>query len=420
MTSVVAPGGLLTLRWPDEPAWNALLRPIAGALERALERLGAPVGDVQLEPGAPGVLVAARTGAIALDPALLAGPHPLDEALAARAEEGRLHALDRWRRAAAAVLEGAAHVTLPEEPDAPPWWRVACAVEAADRAAPELGSMAFELADWLLAPEAGVGDGRRGAWYVRWLRRVGEPRWSEPTDEAWAAFGRWLFGSAAAEAPIPIAAASAEPGSWSAAPLSFRRVRIAAGPAGARVVPNGLGGAPLLVPDGHRETLLLAARAGGDVGVRLDPAGPVGTWALRSGRTGERFGAARGIELTLRADGTGEVTLADAFVGPATEDALSLAAQFGVSGTVLGRWRVAAVDGDAVIVALSDVRPVGVTVHPRGRFGFAIPAGPFLGRAEGMLARVNGTRWRVKRVEEGIEAEGRELGPTIVLRFGEA
>jgi hypothetical protein len=151
-----------------------------------------------------------------------------------------------------------------------------------------------------------------------------------------------------------------------------------------------------------------------DNGAAFQSPGSVGT-ATRC--TGERFGAARGIEVELRADGTGEVTLADAFIGPATESALSLAAQFGVSGTLLGRWRVVAVTPD-ILVELGEVKPMGVTVHPRGRFGFAMPAGPFLGRAEGWLSRIGGTRWRIRPIEGGVEAEGGELGPTIVLRLG--
>ncbi|MFN7147724.1 MAG: hypothetical protein ACK4YP_28400, partial [Myxococcota bacterium] len=274
------------------------------------------------------------------------------------------------------------------------------------------------------APERGVADGRRAAWLARWARvRAGgaDPAWAPPTPESWRAFGRWLFDPAGASvgAPVVLAPTTAQPGAWEAAPLSFRRVRLAAGPAGGRLHADGAAVAePLALPAGERATVLLASVSGGPASARLDPAGPVGPWILRSGRTDQRFGAARGIELVLRPDGVGEVTLADAFIGPATEDALSLAARFGVSGMILGRWRLVGTDGDTATIELSDVNPVGVTVHPRGRRGFAIPAGPILGRAEGWLSRVGGTRWRVRPIEDGgVEAEGRDLGPTVVLRF---
>lgn len=404
----------LTLRLPEDPAWRALLAPVTPVLARALARLE-PRPDVipPVVPGHPGVLVSVTPDALALDPALLDGPHPLDTTRAARSEEAAVVALDRWRRASAAVLEGAALLALPDEPGAPAWWRVARAVEAADRAAPELGILWSELADWMAAPEEGVGDGRRGAWYVRWAG----PSWRAPDVEAWRAFGAYLFGRAGEGAPVHLVAVPTEPGDWNAAPLSFRRVRLRGGAAGASLGLRGVVGDAPRLPADERATVLLASLAGGSASARLEPVGPVGTWVLRSGRTGERFGAARGIEVELRADGTGEVTLADAFIGPATESALSLAAQFGVSGTLLGRWRVVAVTPD-ILVELGEVKPMGVTVHPRGRFGFAMPAGPFLGRAEGWLSRIGGTRWRIRPIEGGVEAEGGELGPTIVLRLG--
>ncbi len=402
----------------------ALLGPVASIVSRALARLE-PCPDA-LPPvvsGAPGgPLVDARPDGLALDPALLDGPHPLDESRGAASEEALHVTLDRWRRAAGAVLEGAALLALPEEPGAPAWWRQARAVEAADRAAPELGLLWSELAAWCAAPEAGVGDGRMGAWYVRWSRREGEPAWAPVTPERWLAFGRWLFDASGAVvgAPVLLVGETAPPGAWDAAPLSFRRVRVDAAAGGARLRVEGAVAEPARLVAGERATVLVGVVEGGHVSAVVEPIGPVGAWVLRSGRTGQRFGAARGIELELRPDGVGEVTLADAFIGPATEDALSLARQFGVSGTLLGRWKLVGMDGDTAVIELGDVKPQGVTVHPRGRRGFAIPAGPILGRAEGWLARVGGTRWRVRPIEEGVEAEGDQLGPTVVLRFARA
>ena len=429
---------LLTLRFPDDdPRWSALLGPVSGVVARAVERLGF-AGDLPpvvagAGPAAGSTAEGARAegasaegaraegataSGIPLDPALLDGPHPLDAARAAAAGDAYL-CLDRWRRAAAFVIEGAALLTLPDEPHAPAWWRRARAVEAADRAAPELGILWSELLGVYAAPEAGVGEGRAGAWYARWLRRGESVAWEAPTDAAWAAFGRWVFDAAgaAAGAPAPLHAVSAPPGAWEAAPLSFRRVRVDAGAAGARLQVDGAEADPAVIVAGDRATVLVTARAGGPCVATVTPAGPVGTWELRSGRTGPRFGAARGIELQLRADGTGDVTLADAFIGPATEDALSLAAQFSVSGTLMGRWKLVGMEGAAAIVELGAVTPVGVTVHPKGRFGFAMPAGPLLGRAEGWLARMGGTRWRVRPIDEGVEASGSDLGPDVVLRF---
>lgn len=235
-------------------------------------------------------------------------------------------------------------------------------------------------------------------------------------------FGAWLFGRAGAEAPLPLRPASRPPGPWVAGPRSFRRIRVDGGPAGARPEATGCVLPPTRFAGGESGIVLVGALDAGAATVELRPLGPVGSWTLRTGRSGERFGAARNMELTLKADGTGEVTLADAFVGPATPEALLLAEQYGVSGTLRGRWRVVRAgdgsDPDGLVVEIADLTPMGVTVHPRGRFGFAVPAGPFLGRAEGWLRRANGTRWRLRPYEDGFEAVGEDLGRQVALVFG--
>ena len=139
---------------------------------------------------------------------------------------------------------------------------------------------------------------------------------------------------------------------------------------------------------------------------------------VRAGRTEGRVGAARGMELTLQADGTCDLTLADAFLGPTTGGALDLASRFGVSGLLVGSWRVIAHDGEQAIVRLGPVRSEAITVHPRGRRGFAMPAGPMLGATQGWLERAAGTRWRIQPMDGGFEAVSSDLGPTVTLVFG--
>jgi hypothetical protein len=401
----------MSLRWPDDPAWNALMTPISPLLERALARLEV---EFDLEWGdADGAVRSERR--IVLDRRLLAASpwHPVDAAWREAAEDAAPLAIDRWRRAAGAILAAAN-----EGSEGPEWWRRGVAVEAADHAAPELGLLWPALADWYRAPETGADTAEKAAWFVRWRRLEGQTRWAAPTEAEWMAFGAWLFSRAADDAPLPIRPAVRRPGGWTAAPLSFRRIRVEAGAAGARLEARGCVCPPARFAAGQAGVVLVGALDGASCDLLVAPLGPVGRWAVRTGRSGERFGAARNMELTLWADGRGEVTLADAFVGPATAEALSLADQFGVSGTLMGRWKV--VDTEGPVIEISGLVPQGITVHPRGRFGFAVPAGPFLGRAEGWLRRAEGSRWRLRPYEAGFEALGDDAGRQVALVFAPA
>ncbi|MDP2316827.1 MAG: hypothetical protein Q8P41_28305, partial [Pseudomonadota bacterium] len=129
----------MTPRFPDDPRWAALFAPVSTVLARALERLEPrPERLPAVVAGTPGVLLEVRPDGIALDPALLdpALHHPRDAAWLDRMpEEVHALALDRWRRAAATVLEGVAlaaqaEVPLPDDVGAPAWWRPARAAEA--------------------------------------------------------------------------------------------------------------------------------------------------------------------------------------------------------------------------------------------------------------------------------------------------
>jgi hypothetical protein len=403
----------LLFSWPDDPRWNALFNPIAGVLERAAARLD-PRPSVVPPPIGPGEGQFPIPGELLEDVVYAAS----DAAWRDRAPpEIQALAPDRWRRAAGEVLVPFAASAMPEEPGAPLCWQGARAMEAVDRAAPELGILWQPLADELRGSEAQHAARARWAWFIRWRR---SPTWAPPSPDEWLAFGRWLFDPVegpASGAPVllPIAAPCA-PGPWNAVAYGWRRVLAEPGPAGARLTPSGAAfGPPVFVPAGVRTVTLFGSFESGAAAVLSEPLGPVGTWTLRVGRMDSRFGAARGIDLQLRPDGSAEVILADAFVGPTTGTSASLAAKFGVSGSVVGRWRVSAADADAVTVEIRDIRPQGVTVHPRGRRGFAVPAGPVLGAAEGWIARLSGTRWRVTRTAEGLDVTGSDLGPTIAL-----
>lgn len=388
---------------PAAPAWAALFSPLRPLLSAALDRLS-------LKPAVlPPVVVAddGRIGltrrGIALDPALL-GPAarlPDDDAWAAADPAVAALALDRWRRAAGAVLEGVALAGIAEELGGPApatWWVLGPAAEAVDRAAPELGWLWPEAADLVRRPEVPLDQApRRAGWLVRWWRQQGLP-WvvGERPDldpARWDAFGAWLDDPAhgpLSQAPAPIErgpavlAQDARP----IPPLAFQRVGIQAGPPGAVV--RWPGGA-ILAASGERRTRLVGAGA-----LEVDDALPLGTWKLSAGTWGDRLGAARGIELDLRANGRLDLVFADAFAGPAAgSQILDLAAQFGVSGVGSGSYRVTRVDGPGQGVLVFDrLSADSLTVHPRFGGSFALPAAMFIDPVHRALAAMQGVDWR--------------------------
>jgi len=420
----------VNLRWPDDDAWAALAAPLQAVLEPALDRLS-------LRPAELPPVVAARPGeagltprGIALDPSLL-GPgtrHPLDDAWALDHPGVAALALDRWRRAAGLVLEGVALAGLQDEIGAPlprTWWTLGPAADAVDRAAPELGWLWPEAADMLLHPEVGLAAApRRGAWLLRWFRAT-ERRWAvgerpQLDDDAWAAFGAWLDDlghGPAADCPVPLSrgAAGAVDAAVDAAPLSFHRLRVEVGAAGAVV---GWGsGRQALLPGDHHE-VLVPVRGGGPVDVDLLPVLPPGAWRLAGGTVGERPGAARGIDLDLRPDGCIDMVFADAFAGPPTPYLLGLAKTVGVSGTGTGRYHLVRADGPGRGALRFDaLTPDLLTVHPRLGGRFALPAETFLGPVNKALQAMTGVVWEFFADGDDLRLEAPVFGAHTVLRL---
>ncbi|RME24855.1 MAG: hypothetical protein D6798_10210 [Deltaproteobacteria bacterium] len=425
----------MDLRWPDDEAWAALAGPLRAVLEPAIARLA--LRPTELPP-----VVEARAGevgltprGIALDRALL-GPgtrHPLDEAWAAAHPAVASLAPDRWRRAAGLVLEGIAFAGLQEEIGAPlprTWWTLGPAAEAVDRAAPELGWLWPEAADLLLHPEVGLSAApRRGAWLVRWARQAGRdwPAGERPAldDDDWAAFGAWvddLGHGPAAGCPVPLTRGGArelpdpsDGGTLDAAPLSFVRLRLDVD-AGGTVVDWGHGRTALL-PGEHRE-FLVPARSGGAIPLARQPVLPLGTWRLAGGTFGDRPGAARGIDLDLRADGHIDIVFADAFAGPPTPYLLGLARTVGVSGTGRGRYHLVRADGPGRGALRFDaLSPDLLTVHPRMGGRFALPAETFLEPVRRSLDAMSGVDWEFSTEGDTLRLEAPLFGTPTVLRL---
>jgi len=380
-----------------------------------------------LREGAPGVLFALSPEGIALDPGLL-GPglhHPGD----ARWVEDNPAlvglALDRWRRTSGAVLEALLLWKQARMQEISPgrlplsWWNVGFAAEQIDRAAPHLGWLWPEAADLLRLPQQGVMSApRRAAWYFRWrslLEQDGARRLSlnapAVPEERWLQFGEWCRDRArgpSGQAPLQLPLASPSTAlRWTAAPMSHHPVALQAGPGGLFH-----GGAHLraALSGGEQRTVVAGALAGGAVTLRPRVCGPLGTWTLLDGSIGGRVGAARGIEISFRDDGRLQVTLADAFAGPPTGDILGLADRFGVSGEGWGRWRVSEARGEGSgSLILRELEVGQVTLHPRRRHRFALPAENWMGPVRRVLEMLDGAPLTF----EITRAEGRE---TLALR----
>lgn len=419
----------MSLSWPDESAWQALATPLRAVLEPALARLDLrPRTLPEILPGWPGGPRLSPVG-LHLDPALL-GPglrHPDDEEWAEAQPHLAGLALDRWRRAAGLVLEGIALAALEEEVGAPlplAWWTLGPAAEAVDRAAPALGWLWPEAADLLARPEEGLAAApRRAAWLVRWFRESGRP-WAlgeRPALDAatWSDFGRWLedpVHGPAGRAPLPLPRGSARPtGAAPLAPLSHHRLRRAAGAAGLAL--RWPGGGRDLAADEVVE-LLVGSVEGGLLALDEQSVLPTGTWRLSGGSVGERPGAARGIELTLHADGRIDLVFADAFAGPATAYLLDLGRQLGVSGTGQGRYRVVSAHGPGRGALVFDALEPGLlSVHPRFSGRFVLPAEAVLGPVSRALQVMKEVPWAFQVEGEELRLSAEVKGMATVLRL---
>lgn len=406
--------------WPADPAWTALLQPVAGVVEAGAARLRLRPGQLDAWPVLPEDLLV--PGAYA----------PGDQAWLEVNPDLAALALDRWRRAAGLLLEGLALAGLEEEVGAPlprAWWTLGPAAEAVDVASPELGWLWPEAADLLRRPELGLAAApRRAAWLVRWFRASGRP-WplgERPVlhSDDWEQFGAWLHDPVhgpSALAPSPLFSAGAPPPPPEDLPaLSFVRVQLRPGPAGERV--QWTGGTRLLCP-GPPTELLLGSVSGGPLLLERSSVLPLGSWVFTGGAVGENIGAARGIELELHADGRIDLVFADAFAGPMSGRLLELAAQFGVSGTGRGRFRLTEVrgpsEGSLVFESLDPGLP---SVHARFSGRFSLPAETFLGPAtRAMQAMVfkdgAGPTWRFRMEGETLRLESEVFGAPVVLRL---
>ena len=411
----------MALRTPDTPAWMALWTAIEGPVREGLARLEIdPDLDVGLYKWAPGHLPL---------PSALFGPAAWvgEDALLRAGPAGAL-ALDRWRRATGLVLEGAL-IHLQAElagrsvglVQADPRQRGAAASRV-DAALPELGWLWAEAVGLATAPQVSmVTEPRRGAWLLRYEAGHG------PVQCAldWARFGAWCRDIQQGPlATLPVSVEVCRPTLWAdgleLAALSHLVVQVEPGAAGWSLADGPAACCPVQVAGEAAAVVIGSLDAVGSL--RSSPLGPVGAWRLRSGAAMGHVGAARGVELTLHANGRAELVAADAFVGPPTRGALEMAEQIGVSGMSTGRWRLLTADGAGRgTLRVSGLSADQATVHAHTGKRFALPAAEWLDPVRRALRDLDGQEASWRRTDDGdLELRARLFGVETLLRFGPA
>lgn len=385
---------------------STLLAPVRGPLDDALRALALPDGG-EVSVGAVEGFYAVSDQGIVLSEALEGpGLHHPDEVEGPRG-------LDRWRRAMACVLEGVVCMSLP--PGGPTWLRTGLAMTLADRAAPELGVVVAGLSrasggDLGAEPRAGVAV--LAAWDAEGRDGVAMARHALAADRVevadWLRAGAWVCGAGwSLRCPdLPRPAPRDVP--CLLAPWSWSRLSVQAHPRGAHIRVRGRGGvAPAWARGGEAYTGLAGACEDG-ARLEVEPGGPVGAWSLRSAvGFGSAFGA-RGLTFDFRAGGAIDIILADAFVGSMAD--VAQAERVGTSGMVRGRWRVV---GPRTL-ELSDLTPVGVTVHGRDDAPFVMPA-----QGMGLPAQLQAMQqasWRWHVDGDAMEMSGEMFGGKVTMR----
>ena len=278
-----------------------------------------------------------------LDPA---GFHPLEQV-------EWLPPLDRARRAAASIVEGASlhalsqHVGLTPRDD---WaWR-GWAVYQADRALEGWGLAEPEVVRAMISGDLGTHP-RSGVVVCQAWAAEGEdvPRRIidliandvHPSSEEWLRLGAWVYDLERGPhkhlpVVLPRRAAIAPP--QGLMPWSWYRVQVGPDVRGGEVLVEGKGAVsnPWCVAGESHETVL--GHTQGEGRLTMGSGAPLGDWSMASVRgLGEVMGA-RGVKLSFSATGRFVVTLEDGFVGPLA--GLPVQAHEGVSGIVEGRWGV--------------------------------------------------------------------------------
>ncbi len=414
------------VRWTPDDRAARLLQPVRAQLDRAAALLpDAPplavtVGTIA-DPGRFWSLdlPTSSDGLVVLSDLLESGiHHPLDA--------DRPFGLDRWRRAAGAVLEAASTRELVRRTGkrpGPEWWWVGGAIHAADAVAPEFGLALPDLALAVatgspgLRPRAGIAVMR--AWQragidpIRQVAYLLEGGVISPAE--WAKLGQWVLGreglAATLAAPVE-RATEAELGADGllVAPWTWQPFRRPDDGRGAFLEVKGEGIVDPAWASAGQDLHAVASAAGSPVRITAGVGAPVGDWEVASAEGFGQVVGARGIRFSFRRDGRLEVVLADAFVGPLA--ALAMAEEVGTSGLCAGTWKVA---GQRWL-RFDGIDARSLTLHGRSRGGFLVPARGF-GLAE-WLGSLSEAPWAWQEgPTDRLVMRGRMRGTDVEVRL---
>lgn len=394
-----------------DPRAEALLAPVQEVLQQALGGLRALDASLRVEvaelPGTHRV----ELGRVLLDERLLQGvSHPCEAS-------SPLPPLDRWRRAAGAVLEGVATQGLAAcwgQTPADTWPWVGVAVHLADRAAPVLGLADPDLAVAIESGAPGVHP-RVGVAVARGWEAMGR----DPVDEAgrivagglmdpddWVEIGEWVLGARGARGALSVQVALPTEVDipLTLPPWSWARLRVPAHPRGGVVKVDGPGAVAEPWAAGGVELRTLAGATHERCGLEPHSGGPLGTWDVASAEGYGQVMGARGISYRFHGDGRLEIVMADAFVGPLAM--LEMAETVGTSGLCRARWSVS---GNQQM-RFHDIDTSGLTMHGRQQ-EYMMPA-----QGMGMnqwLGALDEHPWRWAMQGERLELRGTLMGGSV-------
>lgn len=163
----------------------------------------------------------------------------------------------------------------------------------------------------------------------------------------------------------------------------------------------------------HSAELLMVFLEGGAWRVHRAPNPLLGWWIIRGADfAGQVFGV-RGLSVRFDADGSLEVQLGDAIVGPINASGLSMAHRLGVSGIGRGRWAL-----EEGRLQLSELETGELTVHARGSGSpFAFPS-PQADQSAAFFARsLESVPWRIITGEEELSLTSSFGGAPASLRL---
>jgi len=393
-----------------------LLQPVWATLQRGLAQL--PAGaSVPVSVGPVDGFYALEDGRAVLSELLVSGliHHP-DE------QDGPLPPLDRWRRAAASVLECASLLELSRRSGMPPgsdWRWQGGAIHAADAVAPELGLAGPDLALAITTgnpgehPRAGLAVMR--AWAASDVDPIKQTAYllggGVVSPPEWLRLGAWVFSPRGGLGALPVRVTRVPDVDVPVdlPPWSWRMLRVPAHARGGRIEAQGPGAIEEPWARAGETLSTLIGAADGPCRFVPDPGGPVGSWEVASAEGFGQVMGARGISFEFRADGRLQLVLADAAVGPLA--AVAMAEEVGTSGVTQGRWRV---DG-RFLLRFEGIESHNLTMHGR-RGQYLVPAQGFgLGQ---WLQALTDDAWAWQPAGPGrMVLRGRMLGGEVEVRL---